>query len=160
MTNTDIEVVAFFPADHAVVEGGKVYSNGAFWDRLRFPTYPQVFSLSLVAVLKIPFRAYHQDHRFEIGMEDADGKELPLRVQGDFRVGSSADMRYGDPTVMPIAVNVNNVQVAKPADYSFVLRVDGAELGRYQIRAVQLALPIQVPPGTPPQTEPPGEGPA
>jgi hypothetical protein len=153
MTDTDIEVLAFFPADHAVVESGKVYANGAFWDRLRFPNYPQVFSMSLVAVLKIPFRAYHQDHRFEIGMEDADGNELPLRVEGDFRVGSSADMRYGDPTVMPLAVGVNGVQVEKPADYSFVLRVDGTELGRYQVRAVQLALPIQVPPGSPPPGE-------
>lgn len=143
---TDITALAFFPSDHGAVEGGKVYANGAFWDRLRFPTYPQVLPISLVAVLRIPYRAYLQDHTFEMSMVDSDETELPLRVDGDFRVGASPDMRTGDPTTMPVAVRVNNVTIPQAGDYSFVLKVDGAEIARYAFRAVQIATPTQAPP--------------
>jgi hypothetical protein len=159
MTDTDLHALAFFPADHAVVERGKVYVHGGFWDKLQFPNYPQVFSISLVAVLKVPFRAYHQDHRFEVGLEDADGNAQTLRIQGEFRVGTDPQMRTGDPTVMPVAVSVSNLSIERPGDYAFVLSVDGSELARFQVRAVQITPPVQY--ASPPATEPPNpeEGP-
>lgn len=155
---TDIHAIAFFAADHAVVAGGKVFVNGGFWTRLNFATFPQVLPVGLVAVLNVPFRAYHQDHRLEIGLEDADGRELRLRVEGDFRVGAGPDMKYGDPTVMPVAVMANSVMFEKPGDYSFVLKVDGTELTRYSVRAVQVAAPIlpgAIPPPPSGQEPPP-----
>lgn len=142
--STDIEALAFFSADHATVENGKVYVNGGFWDRINQPSYPAIISLSVVAVLRIPFRAYHQDHRFEVGMEDADGQKLSLNIEGEFRVGAGPDMRLGDPTIMPVAVALNGVTIEKAGDYSFVLSIDGSEIARYQVRAAQIGtVPIQ-----------------
>jgi hypothetical protein len=128
---TDFEVMGFFPADHAVASEGKVYVNGGFWDTLRFPTYPHTIAFSLVAVVRVPYRAYHQDHNFELTLEDADGATMPLRIGGSFRVGSEPHMRVGDPTTMPIAANVAQFTFEKPGDFAFVLSIDGTPLARF-----------------------------
>ena len=140
-SDLDIQALAFFTADHAAVAEGKLYVNGGCWDKLQFPRYPQAFPMAVVAVLLIPYRAYHQDHRFGIDLEDADGREL-LHVEGQFRVGTDPAMRVGDPTVMPFAVPVNTMAVQKPGDHAFVFRVDGTEIARYRLRAVQIAAPV------------------
>lgn len=145
MTVTDFRVLAFFAADHAQAEGGKVYVNGGFWDQLRFPTYPSIVpSLALVAVLEVPYRAYHQDHSFRLGMEDADGNVLPLEATGNFRIGAKPDLRVGDPTLMPIAIPIAGLKIDKPGDYAFTLSIDGAELERYQVRAIQVAATMKL----------------
>jgi len=145
MTVTDFRVLAFFAADHAQAVGGKVYVNGGFWNRLRFPTYPAIVpSLALVAVVEVPYRAYHQDHSFHLGMVDADGNVLPLNATGDFRVGAEPDMRVGDPTLMPIAIPITGLKIDKPGDYAFTFSIDGAELDRYHVRAVQVAVPMKL----------------
>lgn len=136
---TDFDVVGFFPADHAAALDGKVYANGAFWDMLRFPSFPHVLpAMSLVAVLRVPYHAYHQDHRVTLSLEDADGSLLGLKVEGGFRVGSEPHMRVGDPTLLPLSLNVNGLTFERPGDYSFKLEVDGTELDRYPFRAVQV----------------------
>jgi hypothetical protein len=145
MTVTDFRVLAFFAADHAQAVGGKVYVNGGFWNRLRFPTYPAIVpSLSLVAVLEVPYRAYHQDHSFRLGMEDTDRNVLPLEATGSFRVGAEPGLRVGDPTLMPIAIPITGLRIDKPGDYAFTLSIDGAELERYRVRAVHTAVPMKL----------------
>lgn len=138
------DAVAFFAADHADAVNGKVYVNGGFWNKLSYPQYPAVVAtMSLVAVIRIPFREYQEDHRFLLGMVDADGNALPLKVEGQFRVGASPDLRRGDPTLMPLAIPVSGLRIEAPGDYSFTLSVDGTELARYQVRAIQIATPLR-----------------
>ena len=152
---TDFEVVGFFPADHAAALDGKVYANGAFWDLLRFPSFPHVLpAMSLVAVLRVPYRAYHQDHKIALSLEDADGAATGFAVEGDFRVGSEPHLRVGDPTLMPLAVNVNGLSFDRPGDYSFKLEVDGAELKKYPFRVVQV-VGGPIAPGVPTPAETP-----
>ncbi len=127
-----------------MVAEGKVYVNGGFWDVIRFPAYPQVLPVAVVAVLRVPYRAYHQDHKFEVTMEDADARDVLLRVEGQFRVGSSAEMRVGDPSILPMAM-LGQVAIPRPGDFSFILRVDGGELARYPFRALQVAAPMEMP---------------
>ncbi len=63
-------VLAFCPADHAEVVNGKLYVHGGFWGRLNFSMFPQVLpAVSLVAVLEVPFSAYHAEHKLALGLE-------------------------------------------------------------------------------------------
>jgi hypothetical protein len=153
----DFTVQAFFAADHAVVENGKLYVNGAGWNRFGFPGFPQVVpSMSLVAILEVPFGHYNAQHTFRFGLEDPDQVALPLAVVGNFRVGASPDMEYGDPTMMPIAVPIYGLVIPRAGDYAFVFSVDDEPLGRYRVRATQIAIPLQFnlsPPPAPPQAE-------
>src|SRR6266542_4390598 len=138
---SDLGVVAFFAADHAVAVEGKVYVNGGFWNRLNFPSFPQVLpSMALVVVVQVPFHEYHRDHTFRMGLEDSDGKPLALKVEGSFRVGADPANEFGDPTQLPMAVALNNVVLERPGDYSFTFSIDEHPMARYPIRAMQVAV--------------------
>ena len=78
-------------------------------------------------------------------MVDADEARLPLRIDGNVRVGASPHLNPGDPTMVPMAFPLNGVFLERAGDYWFVLSIDGNELGRYRIRAVQ-AVPATQPP--------------
>jgi hypothetical protein len=145
---TDIYAEAFFPADHAAVENGKLYVNGGFWNRLNFPTYPAVLTFSIVAVIHIPWRAHHQNHTFSISFQDADGQTTPNRLEGKFSTGTSPDMRPGDSTDFKFAVQVSNFVFQRAGDFAAVLQVDGTEIKRWRFRAVQVvgASPTMPPP--------------
>lgn len=140
----DFQALALFTADHAAVENGKVYVNGGFWDTLYQPSYPAQVSISLVAVIKVPSRAFLEDHRVTVEMVDADEEGLPLRIEGDIRVGPAPHMSPGDPSILPLAFPLNGVSLEHAGDYWFVLSVDGDELTRYRIRAV-LTVPVAQP---------------
>jgi hypothetical protein len=147
---TDFEALAFFTADHAAVESGKAYVSGGFWDQLNLPEYPAQVSISLVAVIRVPSRAYLEDHQISVSMIDADENALPLRIDGNIRVGASPNLKPGDPTIVPMAFPLNGLTIEHAGDYWFVLSIDGKEIDRYRIRAVQVGL---VPP---PMSEAPG----
>lgn len=133
----DIQAVAFFLSDHAVVENGKLYVNGGFWNQVYSAGYPVARAFGVAAVLHIPWRQHHQGHAFAVTFEDADGRPLTARFEGQFRVGTSPNMRVGDFTVMPLAAFVTNFVLDRPGDYSAVLTVDDAELARWRFRAVE-----------------------
>ncbi len=141
----DFEAVALFTADHAAVEGGKVYVNGGFWDTIFQASYPAQVSVSLVAVIKVPARAFLEDHRVTVEMVDADEKRLPLKIEGDVRVGPAPHMQPGEPSTLPLAFALNGVYLERAGDYWFVLSVDGEELARYRIRAVHTVPVPQLP---------------
>lgn len=147
--DTDIHSVAFFTADHAAVESGKLYINGGCWDRLTLGSFPAAVSLAVVAVLHVPWHAYHRRHSFAVTVEDADGKNLPVEFKGDFQVGAAPEMKIGQPTIMPIAAVANGMPVDRPGDISFVLSVDGGEIDRWTIHINQVAVQAIGVPGAP-----------
>jgi len=138
----EIQAFAFFLADHAVVENGKLYVNGGFWNQVYSAEYPVVRAFGLAAVLLIPWRKHHQGHAFTVTFEDADGRPLTARFEGQFRVGTSPNMRVGDFTVMPVAAFVTNFVLDRPGDYSALLEVNGAELARWRFRAIEAPEPV------------------
>lgn len=149
---TDIFAAGFVLADHAAVESGKVYIQGGFWNRLFFPSFPAVTHFGVAAILHVPWRAYHQTHKFSIWFEDADGGRVGGEMGGEFSVGTSPDMRVGDETIMPVSAMINNFAIERPGDFAAVLSVDGAEISRWPFRAVH------VPAGFGQAIAPPGDG--
>lgn len=135
-SDTDFQVLAFFMADHAVVESGKLYVNGGFGLGVGVHALPATVPVSVAAALRVPARAYLQDHTLSIRLLDADGGTLPLVIDANFRVSSNPSMRPGDPTTLPIALTIP-LAVERAGDYSFVLSVDGTELDRYPFRVIQ-----------------------
>ncbi len=137
----EIQACAFFLADHAVVENGKLYVNGGFWNQVHSASYPVARAFGVAAVLHIPWRQHHKGHEFAVAFEDADGRPLAAKFEGQFRVGTAPNMRVGDFTVLPLAAFVTNFILDGPGDYAAVLDVDGAELARWRFRAAQASDP-------------------
>ena len=119
----DFQAVALFTADHAAVENGKVYVNGGFWDTILQPSYPAQVSVALVAVIKVPSTAFLEDHRVTVEMVDADEGRLPLKIEGDVRVGRTPYMNRGEPSSLPLAFALNGVYLERAGGYWFVLSV-------------------------------------
>jgi hypothetical protein len=134
-----ITVAAFFAADHVAEVGGKLYINGGFFNMLRFAAYPTIVqTLGIGASLHIPWHAYQEDHRFVVTLRDEDRRELPLRIEGAFRVGPDIFLRHGDSSVMNIGGNVTKVIFQRPGHYHLALEVNDDELARWDLYAVQL----------------------
>lgn len=138
---TEIQACAFFLADHAVVENGKLYVNGGFWNQVHSSAYPVARAFGVAAVLHIPWHQHHHEHAFAITFEDADGRPLAARFDGQFRVGTAPNMRVGDFTIMPVAAHATNFVIDGPGDYVALLEVDGRELARWRFRAVEAHAP-------------------
>lgn len=134
------QALGFFPADHAAAESGKIYASGAYWTHLRFPAFPAVLpSMALVAVLRQPFHESHENHRFEMTMENADRERLPtFKVEGEFRATAGVESKYGDAGIIPLAVPLHGVLFERAGDHSFVLSVNGAEIARYKFSVLQV----------------------
>jgi hypothetical protein len=144
------ESLAFFAADHAVVENGKAYINGGFWDNILQPSYPAQISVSLVAVVRVPAEAYLANHRLAVEMEDANRKKLPnLKIEGEFRVGTPPHLEPGEPTPLPVAFPLDRLTIERAGNYWFVLSVDGDEIDRFRVRALQGGVVAVQPPEAP-----------
>ncbi len=140
----DFEALAFFTADHAAVENNKLYVNGGFWNILPRDSFPARVIGSLVAVIKVPATAYQENHRITIELADHNEESLPFRIDGEFRMGASPYLDRGDPSVISLAFPLEGLVLEQAGDYCFTLSIDGNELKRYRIRAVQ-SPPIQLP---------------
>jgi hypothetical protein len=134
-----IRPAAFFTADHVAEVGGKLYTNGGFFNMLSFAAYPAILpTLGIGASLIVPWHAYQQDHHFVVTLRDEDHRELPLRIEGAFRIGAHPLLRHGDPSIVNLAGNVTNVVFERPGHYRLVLQVEGEELARWELQVVQL----------------------
>jgi hypothetical protein len=145
----EITCMALFAADYVAAESGKLYVSGGFFSVINFPSFPAVHSsLGIGIVLRVPFREYQRDHHFTVILTDADNNPLDLRVEGQFRVGADPQMRFGDPTIMPMAVNASGVRFERAGDYKLAVTVDGNPKGTWNLQARQmLIVPPQPPPG-------------
>jgi hypothetical protein len=137
---TRIKSRGFFPADHAAVENGKVYVSGAYWSLLRFPAFPAVLpTMSLVAIVEVPFHAYQADHLLEIQLVDPDGNLKGLRVEGSFRSAPKLETKYGQSGLAPLVAPVLGLTIERPGDYIFTLSVDRKIIDRYPFSVIQVA---------------------
>jgi hypothetical protein len=152
-----IQVLGFFVADHVAHENGKLYVNGGCFSTIFAASFPTNHpSIGIAAILHIPWREYQRDHTFRITLTSPENQELDFKVEGQFRVGASPDMRLGDPTIMPIAVNANAVRLETPGHYKFVFAVDDKPLAFWRLRALQTFLVPGMP--APPGMIPPPAG--
>jgi len=128
---TDLFATAFFLADHASVENGKVYVNGGFWNQMQFANFPAVSTFSIVGVINVPWRAQNQLHKFAVSFTDADGHHIDGEFAGEFQITPNPAAGIGEPFLMPIAAVANGFVFQRPGHYSAKLEIDGEELTRW-----------------------------
>jgi hypothetical protein len=122
----------FLVADHAEAVGGKLYVTGGCWNSLAVPQLPAQHShLTVAAALHLPWKATNQPHMLDLDLIDGDGQSrLSEPVQGELEAGRPPGMRVGDEVLIVITFNFDGVKFETPGVHEFVLKLDGAELGR------------------------------
>lgn len=144
------EVLAFFAADHAVVENGKVYVNGGFFDRVLFPVFPApLSSIAVVGLIRVHPQQFQRDHGFVVELREEGNPEPIVRLEGGFRALPAPDAEPGEPTNWPVAVPLTGFSLPRAGNYYFVLSVNGGEVARYRVRAMQVGVVTQMPPQSP-----------
>jgi len=137
MLEPGIKSECFLLADSAEACNGKLYVLGAGWDSLNAREFPTIHPrITLPIVLSVPWGETNQDHTFLISLRDDDNQPvLPEPFTGSFKLGRPVDAVPGEPMKIVVAVNVNNLKIEREGRYTFVLEVDGRELGRTSFRA-------------------------
>jgi hypothetical protein len=144
------EVLAFFTADHAVVESGKVYINGGFFNRVYHPVFPAPLSIAVVCLIEVSAEQFQRDHQFTLDLQEEAGETNPVvSIQGGFRVAPMPDAEPGEPSQVPLAVPLTGLSLPRAGDYWFVLSINGHEVARHKVRAVQVGVITQMLPQTP-----------
>lgn len=131
-----MELQAFFMADHAESVNGKLYVVGGCWNVIFAQTFPVMHPhMSLAASILVPWTATNDRHTIEVTLQDADGKDLtPQKMSGEFEVGRAPGMRAGDDSVVVLVFNVANTQFERAGWYSFVMKIDGGDVGRARFK--------------------------
>ncbi len=143
-------VLAFFTADHAVVENGKVYVNGGFFDRVYYPVFPASLSIAVVCLIEVSAQQFQRDHQFVLELQEAANSKPVVSIQGNLRVAPTPDAEPGEPSQVPLAVPLTGLSLPRAGDYWFVLSINDGEIARHRVRAAQVGMMTQVLPQTPP----------
>jgi hypothetical protein len=146
---TSIDVDGFL-ADSVVTSEGKLYVQGAGWNRISTASFPAVHDrIGIGLLFRFEVEAVGEPHRFELRLEDSKGNELPLgdappgaqssgkitRIGGEF----GAAVARGVEQIVPIAVNLNGMAFEGPSTFRFVISVDGVDLKSLPFRVEQFA---------------------
>ena len=137
-------------ADSVVVAEGKLYVQGAGWNVINVQSLPAAHDrIGIGMIIRIPYTATNQEHRFSLHLEGEDGEELPIgdappgldtpdgkvrKIEGAFNVGRPPTLVAGDDQLVALAINVNGLPFSSAGRYTFVLDVDGVELKRLPFR--------------------------
>jgi hypothetical protein len=129
----EIEVEAFL-ADSVVVADGKLYVQGAGWNRILAGSFPVAHDRVGIGLIFHATPETSGPHRFELRLTDAGGNELALgdapsgekvrRLGGEFTVRVTAD----DEHLVPLAINLNGLMFERPGAYRFIVSVDGTDM--------------------------------
>lgn len=141
--------------DHAQASSdGKLYVAGAnitrLWTQKADP--PLIVNVALAIVIEIDWNETNTMHNFEVELvyDDPAGAQivpLPIEVPpgappetggrfvGEFNAGRGPDMLAGESTLMPLAINMNGLELPAPGAYFFSVKVDKEELARARFRA-------------------------
>lgn len=149
-----MEVEAFL-ADSVVTAEGKLYVQGAGWNAITTAALPTRHArIGIGLIVRVPYTATNQPHKFELRLEDEDGQELQLgaapvesaeatveaitRIGGEFNVGRPPNLYPGEEQLLPFAVNLDGLVFERAGAYRFVLEIDGAEVKRLPFRINQV----------------------
>ena len=147
---TSIEVDGFL-ADSVVTSEGKLYVQGAGWNRISASSFPVVHDrIGIGLLFRFEADGGTQPHRFELRLEDSNGSQMPFgdappgsqspgkitRIGGALGAGPVAQGAEG---IVPIAINVNGMTFDGPNTFRFVVSVDGVDMKALAFRVERSA---------------------
>lgn len=146
-------------ADSVAVAEGKVYVQGGGWNLINVPAFPfHQDRIGLALIVRVPYTATNQEHRFRLTLQDEDGEVVVLgdappgvetedgkirAVEGAFNIGRPPLLPPGDEQIVPLALNLNGTTFVRPGRYGFVFEIDGTEVNRLAFRVQQPVQPFQ-----------------
>jgi len=122
-------------ADAAAALQGKLYVHGAGWDTIWGAQFPVVHPLIAVALrLRVPWANTNQPYDLTIDVLDEDGVSILPAPTGPpkvtINVGRPPQAPPGSDQVVPLALNLQNLEFAHAGSYAVVLRINDSDAAR------------------------------
>jgi hypothetical protein len=149
--------VEAFLADSVASAEGKLYVQGAGWNVINTATVPVRHArIGIGIIIRVPYTATNQMHKFEVYLLDADGQQLPLgdappgaggsdgkirRLGGQFNVGRPPALQPGDEQLVAMAINIDGLVFDRADSYKFVIELDGFPEKELPFRLYQVPQP-------------------
>lgn len=132
-----IEVDGFL-ADSVSAVQGKLYALGAGWNRIRVALFPARHDRIGIALLfRLAPGTPTESRRFELRVVGPGGDELQFgpgpkgavtRLGGEFTAGGPQEQ------IVPIALNLNGMPLARPGEYRVVVSLAGEDVKTLNFR--------------------------
>ena len=98
-----VEIEFLMVADWAQTINGKLYIQGAGWDRRLNPPKEQKIEFAIAAGFLVPWHLTNQQHQFTLTLETGDGGQIGSAISGTFSHGRPAMAQQGQKFRTPIA---------------------------------------------------------
>jgi hypothetical protein len=143
-------------ADSVASSEGKLYVQGGGWNVINVAKVPiRHPRIGIALIVRVPYTATNQMHKFELYLQDADGNELPLadapeaeapdekirRLGGQFNVGRPPTLQPGDEQLIPLAINLDGLTFDRADSHKFVIELDGSPEKELSFRVNQVLQP-------------------
>jgi hypothetical protein len=154
-----VDIDAFL-ADSVATAEGKLYAQGAGWNIIHTQVVPARHArIGIGFIVRVPYTATNQMHKFELYLLNSDGEEMPLgeappdagtadgkihRLGGQFNVGRPPTLQPGDEQLIPFAVNIDGLEFDRADSYRFVLELDGSPEKELRFRVSQVVQPTPI----------------
>ncbi len=122
LATDQVEIEFLMVADWAETINGKLYIQGAGWDRrLKLPKDRPDTGFAIAAGFLVPWHLTNQRHQFSLAFETGDGGQIGPPITGGFNMGRPAKALPGQKFRTTIAARIS---VALP------------DLGAYDVKLV------------------------
>ncbi len=112
---------------------------GGGYETIRARTVPIVHrNINLALILEVGSDERNRTLEVVIDLIDEDGRALGVQANGRLRVGDQPALPPGAPSMVPLVCPFYNIRFPEAKGYTFVVRHDGAELGRVPLRVVEV----------------------
>ncbi len=103
----NIEIDFIMVADWAETINGKLYIQGAGWDRILRPAPERpVLSFAIAAGILVPWTLTNRQHKIELTLLTGDGVPVGPSVTGGFKLGRPAKALSGQRMRTPFAARI------------------------------------------------------
>ena len=122
----NIEIDFIMVADWAETINGKLYIQGAGWDRLlRPPKENPVVGFAIAVGILVPWHLTNRQHQIELSIITGDGVPVGQAITGGFTVGRPAKALSGQKIRAPFAARIGaEIKDIGAYDIKFVVNND------------------------------------
>ncbi len=121
-------------ADHAEVVGGKLYMMGGGWDIRRIEDFNKSFTMNIALGVLTPWPLANKENKFQLTIEDEDGKKLGPTVDGSFTVGRPPNAIEGQTFRTMVSVGLP-VTLPKPGMYRVIVSIKSPAVSEDVVRS-------------------------
>lgn len=125
-------------ADAIQVAGDRIHVLGGGWDTLWVHSFPAtVHSLAVGMKIRVPWNKANERFVVEVDLEDEDGFSLfaDEKARHPFELGRPSGLPHGTDLSVVWTQPFHHLELPKPGNYSFVIRIDGDVAERIRFRA-------------------------